>query len=362
MNLEQSTKSKYAKLIEESVRNCEALRKNKEESVDISLGEYMQSTHQVSMEEFYKDLGISPTSDTIQNLVNVPNAGYRWLIPEIYREALRLGLRKNPIYPNLIAGEQGVGQTTVTMPAINMSDAAPRRVGMAETIAIGNVSFDQKSVKIYKLGRGIKVPDEVVNYVSLNMVSIFLQDFGVKLGMGLDTLAITTLQNGDQTDGSDSAATVGVALANTLAYKDLLKFWVRMSRLGKNPTQMIAGEDMAVDILDLLTTTRVFGNQRSNVSLKTPIPQNSNLFVHGNIAANKTIILDPSDCLIKLNAQPLLVETERIISNQTSETYATLTTGFATMFRDSRVILDKSVTTAFPTWMDPSTQENVLFL
>jgi hypothetical protein len=248
------------------------------------------------------------------------------------------------------------------MPAINMSEATPARVGVAETIPIGNVSFDQKTVSIYKIGRGIKVPDEVRNYVALNLVSIFLQDFGVKLAMGLDALAINTMLNGDQADGSDSIATVGVAnTTDGLVYKDLLKVWVRGARLGKTFTTMVSGEAMAIDILDLLTTTRVFGTARANVNIKTPIPQNSDLFIHGNVATNKVIIVDKSDALIKLNAQPLLVETERIVSNQTEETYASLTTGFATIFRDSRIVLDRSVTTDFPTWMDPSTQENVIF-
>jgi hypothetical protein len=354
--------SKYVDKLEESVRACEALRKNKDESIDISLSEYMLGKYQISMAELYADLGINPSVDTIQNLVNMPSASYRWLIPEIYREALRLGLRKSPIYPSIIAGEQGVGQTTITMPAINMSDAVPHRVGMGETIPIGNVSFDQKSVSIYKIGRGFKLPYEVKDYVALNLVSIYLQDFGVKLAMGLDSLMITTLLNGDQKDGSDSIATVGVAnTTDGLTYKDLLKIWVRGARLGKKFTSMIAGEAMAIDILDLLTTTRVFGTARANVNMKTPIPQNSDLFIHGNVATDKVIIIDSADTIIKLNAQPLLVETEKIISNQTEETYATLTTGFATIFRDSRIVLDRTVTTDFPTWMDPSTEENVIF-
>lgn len=354
--------SKYLKELEPSVRACDALRQNKEESIDITLSEFLQGKFQISMAELYEDLGINPSVDTIQNLVNMPDTSYRWLIPEVFREALRLGMRKAPIYPSLIAGEQGVNQTKITMPAINMSEATPARVGVAETIPIGNVSFDQKSVSIYKIGRGIKVPDEVRNYVALNLVSIFLQDFGVKLSMGLDALLINTLLNGDQADGSDSIATVGVAnTTDGLTYKDLLKLWVRGARLGKKFTTMVSGEAMAIDILDMLTTTRVFGTPRANVNIKTPIPQNSDLFIHGNVATNKVIVVDPSDAVIKLNAQPLLVETERIVSNQTNETYATLTTGFATIFRDSRLVLDRTVTTDFPSWMDPTSQENVIF-
>lgn len=356
--------SKHKDKVEAAVRACEALRSDGLDAVDISLNEFLTANYQLTLEALYADLGINPNSDTIRNLFNMPDSSLRWLIPELYRDAIRLGLRKTAIHTRMITAEQNVSQTSVKMPAINMSDAAPRRVGVGETITLGSVSFDQKDVKIYKLGRGIKVPDEVVQYVALNLVGIFVQDFGVKLGMGLDALAISTAMNGDQADGSDSVATVGIATANTLVYKDLLKIWVRMSRLGKNPTLMIAGEDMSIDILDLLTTTRVFGTQRSKVDLKTPIPQTSDMYVHGNITANKVLIMDTSDAMIKLNAQPLKVESERIISNQTQETYVSLTTGFANIFRDSRLVMDKSLAysgNSFPSWMDPSAQENVVF-
>lgn len=355
---------KFLATLQEDVRECEALRKNKDGGFDITLAEFIQEKHQLSMEGLYEDIAIDPTSDTIQNLVNMPDSAYRWLIPEIYRDALRLGYRRASIYPNLIAGEQSVSQTSITMPAINMSDAAPRKVGVAETISIGEVSFDSKSVKISKIGRGIKVPDEVIQYVSLNLVSIFLQDFGVKMGMGLDSLAMNALINGDQANGSDSAAVVGIKVPGTLAYKDLLKIWARGARLGKNFTTMIAGEDMGVDTLDMLATTRVFGEQRAKVNIKTPIPNAADMYIHGRIANNQILVIDPATSLIKLNAQPLLVETDRIISNQVNETYATITTGFATIFRDSRVILDRSLdfsAAGFPTWMNPVPFETVTF-
>lgn len=364
-NKEKLAKSSYKKDLESMVKMCEAIRKDTEDPQEISLGEFIKKRYSgLTMEQLYEDLGLNPSVDTIQNIVNLPDNSLRWLIPEIFRDALRLGLRKNPIYKNLIAAEQSVSQLQVTMPAINMSEAKPHKVGIAETITTGELSFDQKQVRIYKYGRGIKVPYEVIQYVPLNLVAIFLQDFGVKLGMGIDTMCISTILNGDQVNGTDSVAVLGVGTAATLAYRDALRIWVRGSRLGKNFTTMIAGEDMAMDLLDLFTSTRFFGTQRTTIDIKTPLPQNANVFVHGAIPASQVAILDTSSALIKLNAQPLLVETDKIISNQTQETYATLTTGFATIYRDSRLVMDKSrafSTYGFPTFMDPTAQEQIQF-
>lgn len=363
-NTDVLAKSKYAAKIPEIVRACEAIRKDSQKPMDVTFGEMLKEKYSLSLEGLYKDIGIDPTRDTIENIIGLPDPALRWLIPEIFRNAIRLGLRKNPIYPNLISAEQSVPQTTVQMPAINMSEAVPAKLGVGETITTGSVSFDQKSVSIHKIGRGIKIPYEVRNYVALNIVQIYMQDFGVKLGMGLDTMAISALTNGDQAGGGDSASVIGITTANALVWRDLLKIWIRLSRLGKTPNVIVAGEGMATDILDLFTNTRLFGTPRGNVTFKTPIPQNSDVYIHGAVADDQALIIDPSAALIKLNAQPLLVETEKIVNNQTEATYATLTTGFATIYRDNRLLLDRTKTFAsfgFPAYMDPTSQEVVNF-
>ena len=35
----------------------------------------------------------------------VPNPELRWLVPEIVREAIYLGMREAPFYPNIIASD-----------------------------------------------------------------------------------------------------------------------------------------------------------------------------------------------------------------------------------------------------------------
>lgn len=364
MNIESMKASKLIKDLEGAVRACEAQRMDPVSPQDISLQEYVQERWQMSMEAFHAELGVEPGTDSIQNILNLPDQSYRWLIPEIYRDAIRLGLRKAPIYPNVIAAEQTVSQTSVTMPAINMSEAAPKIVGTAETILVGDVSFGHKTVKIYKYGRGVKIPYEVKNYVALNVVGIFLQDFGVQLGMGIDSMMINTLMNGDQPNGSESAPVIGIKTPNDLTFRDMIRIWVRMARLGKSPKVIIAGEEMSIDMLELLISTRTVGEARMKLNVKSPMPQSADLYVHGQVANNQALIIDPASTIIKLNAQPLLVESEKIVSNQTEATYCSLTTGFSTMYRDSRVVMDQTVdfdTDGFPSYMDPTTRETVTF-
>lgn len=363
MNTTQAEKSLYKQELQAIHSQLESKRRTDQGASDITLAQYVQARWGISMSSFMEDLGIDTCFDTINNIFTMPDPSYRYLVPEIIREPIRLGLRRGVIYPNIIAAEQSVSGLSLKMPHINMSDAAPKKVNEAETIPLGEISYGSKDVTIYKVGRGITMSYEVKDYCSINVVSIFLQDFGVKLGQALDTQLIDILINGEQAGGAASAPVIGIAVPNTLKYKDYLKIWVRMARLGKTPNVMIGGENMAIDTLDLSEfKDRQQGTPLAKLTVKTPIPNQADLYVHSAVPANQVIILDPDSAVIKLNAKPLLIESEKIISNQTLASYASITTGFATMYRDSRVILDKTLDFAsngFPTFMDPSLQEIV---
>lgn len=58
----------------------------------------------------------------------------------------------------------------VTMPFINMSDAMPSVINEGETIPTGSVSFGQKQVKISPVATGLKITDEVKQYVAINVL------------------------------------------------------------------------------------------------------------------------------------------------------------------------------------------------
>lgn len=373
MNRASFEASKFRGKIKETVKLCEKMRTATQDSlpIDVSFAEVVKDKFSISFNEFLFDLGIDPSYDSVYNISTLDDVDdIRWIVPEVYREAIRLGLNKTPIYSSLIAGELNVSQLKTIMPYINEADAAPRRVGEGETIGLGSLSYGSKEVEIFKVGRGIKITDELRQYAAIDVVSIFLQDFGKKLGRALDVLAIDTIINGNEAGGTESASVVGVASAGTKTYKDMLKIWIRMARLGRTPNVIIGGEDAALDTLDLSefkTNPQGGANPAgvptaNNISLKTPVPRNSSYFIHGNVPANQEIIMDPAASLLKLNAQPLKVESERIVSNQTEAFYTTLTTGFAKLFRDGSIIMDDSITFAgnpFPSYMDVDTFENV---
>lgn len=363
-----------------AVQQLDSLRTGDKDrrAVDINFAQYVQEkwgfapSDNESPDSFYAALGVDPSRHTLESLQTMPEfpEGFRWLVPEVIREAIRLGLQKNPIYPNLIAAEENVTQPSVIMPSINQSDATPKRIGEAETIPVGSVSFNEKSVRLHKVGVGLKITDEVRQYVSLNVLSIFLQDVGNKLNLAMDTLLIETLINGDQKDGSNAAAIVGVkdvydpanALTTGLQYYDYLKAAARMGRLGKLPSTIVSNEDAFLHTyMQEAFRGREGAIKDINLNVRTPLPQNMNYDIHGAMPeGNKAMLIDPRSAAIKLNSAALRVESDRIAERQITGTYVTLTTGFANLFNDGRLILDGNQTAAaapYPEWFDVATAE-----
>lgn len=325
--------------------------------VEVTLGELATGKWGITEDELFEKVGINPKIDTMENIFTMPQQDVRWIVPEIIRSAITLGMRQAPFYPEIIASDQSINGPTAIMPMINMSDAAPAKVNEAETIPLGDVSFGQKSVSLFKIGKGFKLTDEVRNYVSLDVLAIYLRDFGVQLGYAMDTLAMDVVINGNKPDGSESAPIIGVyETTSGITYKDLLHIWVRAARMGRNFTTMIGGEDQAIEMLNLPEfKDRHSGTTEATLNIKSPVPKNANFYIHPGTPDQGLLLIDTSAALIKLTAKQLMLESERIVSNQTQAIYATLTTGFSKMYQDAALILsaDKKFSEAgFPDFMN----------
>lgn len=324
---------------------------------DISLEEMVQEKYGISQSDFLEKIGINPRMTTMQNIFTMPNEGVRWIVPEIIRAAIVAGIRQAPFYPDLISHDEHVSGLKITMPHINMSDAAPAKVNEAETIPLGDISYGEKTVSIFKIGKGFKITDEVRDYVSLDVLGVYLRDFGIQLGYAMDNIAMDVLLNGNMLNGAESAPVVGVYdTTKGIQYKDLLKMWVRASRLGRNYQNIIGGETQAIDMLNLPEfKDRKTGTTDATLNIKSPVPNKANFYIHPGTPDQQLLLVDKSASLIKLTAKELMLESERIVSNQTQATYATITTGFCKMYQDAAILIaaNKAFTAnGFPAFMN----------
>lgn len=358
IDISKFTSKDFIKELPEMVTSLDQSRKGSTNisPVEISFSELVNEKWGISVEDLMDKIGINSKIDTVSNIFTMPDQSVRWIVPEIIRSAVLSGIRQAPFYPNIIASEQSIKGLSAIMPYVNMSDAVPSKINEAETIPLGTISYGQKTVNLFKIGKGLKITDEVRNYVSIDVMAIFLRDFGIQLGYALDALALDVLINGNNADGSESAPVIGVKATGSISYRDLLKIWVRGSRIGRNFNNMVGGEDQAIDLLDLDEfKKRESGTTQATLNVKSPVPNQANFWIHPGVPDKQLLMVDKSAAMIKLNAQALMLESERIVSNQTQATYVSLTSGFSKMYQDASLLLDSSKefsSNGFPDYMN----------
>lgn len=380
--------------IPEIVANLNAQRKEHKE--DINLRSFMNENYSdSSVEELYSDAQIDPNRTTVeqvledsetaplmseiildgvkngmgisqreaaknlrerlvsQSLVTSDGAN-RAITPEQIADPIRVGAVQGAFYNELYAEDVPVASDVISMPAINLTDADLKKMSEGSTFETTVVTYGSKKVTISKRGRGLKMSYEAIRRHSLSFLRIFLEDLGRRLGATLNGDFVAALVNGDQGDLSDSAGTIGVDTTGTLTYKDVVRAFVRMSLIGRVPTAIVASEEMAVIWLNM---PEVKNSQQGNPILasilKTPMPGQLPVYISPALNADQLVLVDTSQAIAKLTEMPLLTETERIVSKQLEGTYVSTVTGFGTIQRDARLVIDKSTTFAangFETW------------
>lgn len=328
------------------------LNELRKRGLDVTLSQFLKDEFSgMELAKYYHELGLEPHIDTV-SLILDKDESYRWIVPEIIRDAIYKGFINNPLHRDFCAREESVQQVTVTMPFYDMTglDNAPKELGVAESMELGTVKYGQKQARIYKTGIGLEVADECLHYSSVSMLSLFLSDVGVKLQSRLSALAIQCLINGEQADNSESAASIGVTTQNTMAYKDFIRMFVRGSLVGRQWIRTLGNEDAINDMLNLTEFRRSDrgASPEMQINVKTPVPNALDAYCHSAMPAKKLMMVDPTRSMIQLTSIPVTVESERIVQRQVNGTYVSLTSGFATMFRDGRVIMD------YGTAFDPS--------
>lgn len=342
------------------VKTLDTVRK---QGVDISLKQYVESeltdnnSNKLTFDQFLADAGIDPNVHTFDNVISAP-FDTRWLVPEIIREAIREGLRRAPIYPNIIRSDEPCDNVTVTLPKLNFSgDTKMETTNEGEVIPVGYVSYGSKTVPVSKVARGIQITYEAIRFTKLNLVNVFFEDVGVRLGHSLDAAALAVAINGDQDGGTESAPVIGVdTVANGVTYYDQGRVWVRGGLIGRNFQTMIGDEAMALKIINLDEYKDRAVGAPMPLNVHIPIVTNPELYAHVNIPASKLLMMDKNFSLIKLTAESLQMESEAIINRQLKGTYVWLITGFAKLFRDAAILVDGTVDfddpgNGWPDWM-----------
>ena len=283
-------------------------------------------------------------------------ANFRFLIPELILNAVRVAYEHAAMYPSWTALTVNISQRKITMPFIQTGDAVPSRVNEGAKIPFGTVKYGQKDASVYKIGTGFEVTDELMYATTIEMMTQFLGEVGNEMSIGTDVEALSVLVNGEQSSNAESAPVVGIE-STSAGFQpiDIDRIIEQMTGLKKTPTRLIMRRNDAYVDLNESKPQR----PRLKIADYANLPHNSHV-----LPANQLMFLAANACLAQLKYRSLMVERERDVSTQKERLYVSDHIGFAILRRDGRVLLDKSVAFAsvgFPAYMDIDTRINKAF-
>jgi len=340
---------------------------------DISLEEFMQTRavneagepkglknaagEPITMEDLWCDLGLDPSRITLENLLSLSD-DTRYLAPEIIRDYIVKGLNADVSHLDLCSSAENVDSLSVTSPWLQFQAERPVATAEAENIAEAAMTWGAKTITLKKKAIGLRITDELRLSVKLPVLQPFLERVGVQLAVGWYKDAVTTLINGDQSDGSDSCGTYYNTTANTIAFADFLRAWVRGRQIAMQWTNMItteAGANVVLNLDEFKTPLNTGGTAVTLRSRNRIVPQNVEHFISADMTADNYMLFDRRYAMQFLQFRPVLVESERIVSRQIEGTFVSQIGGFSTIDRAARIILQKSASTfaGFPAWTAP---------
>lgn len=268
-----------------------------------------------------------------------PNA--KWLFPDIVREAVMAGLRRKPVYPDLIMHDERIEGTAYDVPHVTESATNEELRSVAEGASIpeSEITYGDRIVKLDKKGRGVLASYEAVRRMSVDMLRVHLQRMGERLGRSLDARLAYVLANGDSSGPGTAPVSMNTATADTWTYGDLVALYMKLSQEHYfTPTHLLADTATAQAILKLaeIADSNLFDFAKTG---NLPTPLGVRLVPLADQPADTLTMLDAGFAVQKLTEQDLLVESDKLISQQWERTYLTVVTDFAITYEKARVVM-----------------------
>ncbi len=273
-----------------------------------------------------------------------PNS--KWLFPDIVRDAVLVGMRQKPVYPQLIIRDESIEGTSYDVPYVveDSNEDELRTVAEGAAIPESRVTYGDRIVKIDKKGRGVIASYEVIRRMSIDMLRVHLQRMGERLGRNLDARVATVLVSGDSSGSGTAAPTVDTATVDTWTYVDVVKGFLALTVDNYfTATHMLADKDLTQTLLGLteFKDPVLFDFTRTG---NYPTPLGVKLIPMADQPADKLTILDAGYAVEKLTEQDLLVESDKLINQQWDRSYLTVVTDFAVIYEKARVVVQSDWT------------------
>lgn len=269
-------------------------------------------------------------SDCVEKFFQTSNSAA--LFPEYVSRAVRQGMERADILPNLVATVTDIDgmdyRSIVSAPSED--DKTLKVVNEGATIPQTVVKTRENLVKLHKRGRMLVASYEALRFQRLDLFTVTLNQIGAYIARAQLKDAIDVLLNGD---GNSNASDV-ISAANTdVSYEDILKLWSSLAPYELNT--ILAPTAQMQKILSLSQM------QDSNAGLdfqgtgKMITPLGATLLHAPEMEDGKIIGLDKNCALEMVQAGGVVTDYDKLIDRQLERAAITCTAGFSKIFTEA---------------------------
>jgi hypothetical protein len=274
------------------------------------------------------------------------NDGTAPLFNAIVEDGLRMGFERQSNWQRLVAqtiASDQFSQAWYYLEDDDLDDETELRdIGQGAPIPVGTIRLGDNSIKMHKRGRGIEWTDEAKR-ANLDLVALWLQRLGRRLGRSYEDVAITRLLNGYFPSGEDAAPTLGVGTAGTVTLADMFYASAFMEdTYGFSPN---------VAVMNLATATAWAETRDNGAYLFQTDIQNGNFpnvinaapFISNQMPNNRIMLVDTRSALVRYVGKEFGVESERNVKTQVEGSYGTEISEFVPFETNARLIITTDV-------------------
>lgn len=270
-------------------------------------------------------------SDCVEKFFQSSNSAA--LFPEYVSRAVRQGMERADILPNLVATVtdiEGMDYRSVVS-APSEDEKSLKIVAEGATIPQTVVKTRENLVKLHKRGRMLVATYEALRFQRLDLFTVTLSQIGAYIARAQLKDAIGVLINGD--GNNNAAANVSLATSGTLTYADLVNLWASLSPYELN-TILAPTQEMQA-ILGMSQMQDAVAGLDFQGTGKMVTPLGATLLHAPEMTAGTVIGLDKNCALEMVQAGGVTTDYDKLIDRQLERAAITCTAGFAKIFTEA---------------------------
>ncbi len=270
-------------------------------------------------------------SDCVEKFFQTSNSAA--LFPEYVSRAVRQGMERVNILPNLVATTteiEGLDYRSIVS-APSEDDKTLKIVNEGAVIPQTVVKTRENLVKLHKRGRMLVASYEALRYQRLDLFTVTLNQIGAYIARAQLKDAIDVLLNGD--GNSNAAEVVNVATSGEVSYNDILKLWSSLSPYELNT--ILAPTTEMLKILSLPQMQDADAGLDFQGTGKMITPLGASLLHVPEMAEGKVIGLDKNCALEMVQAGGVITDYDKLIDRQLERAAITCTAGFSKIFTEA---------------------------